>query len=99
MSLNTLLSINGLSQSSVIFPGQSLTVGQSDGRTVSAGYTPSKTTATSTSTSGTYTVQAGDTLYGISRKAGVSVDQLLTVNGLSTSSVIRPGQLFFLSYL
>ena len=36
MSLNTLLSINGLSQSSIIFPGQSLTVGQSDGRTVSA---------------------------------------------------------------
>ena len=44
------------------------------------------------STGGQYTVQAGDTLYGISRKAGVTVDQLLTVNGLSTSSVIRPGQ-------
>ena len=92
MSLNTLLSINGLSQSSVIFPGQSLTVGQSDGRTVSAGYTPSKTTATSTSTSGTYTVQAGDTLYSIARRSGMSLNTLLSINGLSQSSVIRPGQ-------
>ena len=88
MSLNTLLSINGLSQSSIIFPGQSLTVGQSDGRTVSAGYTPSKTT----STSGTYTVQAGDTLYSIARRSGVSLNTLLSINGLSQSSVIRPGQ-------
>ena len=92
MSLNTLLSINGLSQSSVIFPGQSLTVGQSDGRTVSAGYTPSKTTATSTSTSGTYTVQAGDTLYSIARRSGINLNTLLSINGLSQSSVIRPGQ-------
>ena len=92
MSLNTLLSINGLSQSSIIFPGQSLTVGQSDGRTVSAGYTPSKTTATSTSTSGTYTVQAGDTLYSIARRSGMSLNTLLSINGLSQSSVIRPGQ-------
>ena len=92
VSLNTLLSINGLSQSSIIFPGQSLTVGQSDGRTVSAGYTPSKTTATSTSTSGTYTVQAGDTLYSIARRSGVSLNTLLSINGLSQSSVIRPGQ-------
>ena len=92
MSLNTLLSINGLSQSSVIFPGQSLTVAQSDGRTVSAGYTPSKTAATSTSTSGTYTVQAGDTLYSIARRSGMSLNSLLTLNGLSQSSVIYPGQ-------
>ncbi|WP_239681728.1 LysM peptidoglycan-binding domain-containing protein [Streptococcus sp. 263_SSPC] len=92
MNLNTLLSINGLSQSSVIFPGQSLTVGQSDGRTVSAGYTPSKTTATSTSTSGTYTVQAGDTLYSIARRSGVSLNTLLSINGLSQSSIIFPGQ-------
>ena len=88
VSLNTLLSINGLSQSSIIFPGQSLTVGQSDGRTVSAGYMPSKTT----STSGTYTVQAGDTLYSIARRSGVSLNTLLSINGLSQSSVIRPGQ-------
>ena len=92
VSLNTLLSINGLSQSSIIFPGQSLTVGQSDGRTVSAGYTPSKTTATSTSTSGTYTVQAGDTLYSIARRSGVSLNTLLSINGLSQSSIIFPGQ-------
>ena len=97
MSLSTLLSINGLSQSSIIFPGQSLTVAQSDGRTVSAGYTPSKTAATSTSTSGTYTVQAGDTLYSIARRSGMSLNTLLSINGLSQSSVIRPGQTLSLS--
>ena len=67
MSLNTLLSINGLSQSSVIFPGQSLTVDQSDGRTVSAGYTPSKTTATSRSTSEHIQFKPVILLYSIAR--------------------------------
>ncbi len=39
-----------------------------------------------------YTVQTGDTLSRIARKHDVKLSQLLQANGLSLSSVIRPGQ-------
>ncbi len=41
--------------------------------------------------SGTYTVASGDTLTGIARRSGVSVDAITRANGLSSSS-IRIGQ-------
>ena len=44
------------------------------------------------SVAGTYTVQAGDYLYGIAGRSGVSIDALLTANTLSLESVIVPGQ-------
>lgn len=40
---------------------------------------------------GSYTVVAGDTLYGISRRSGVSVERIKEANGLSDGS-IRVGQ-------
>lgn len=87
MNLSSLLSLNGLSQSSMIYPGQRLTLSQSEGTSV--GYRP---TASSTSSKGNYTIQAGDTLYSISRRFGISLSTLLANNGLSASSLIRPGQ-------
>ena len=87
MNLSSLLSLNGLSQSSTIYPGQRLTLSQFEG--TSAGYRP---TASSTSSTGNYTIQAGDTLYSISRRFGMSLSTLLVNNGLSASSLIRPGQ-------
>ena len=92
MSLNSLLTLNGLSQSSVIYPGQSLTISQSDSRVATKSSYTAKPLASGVSTSGTYTVQAGDTLYSIARRSGMSLNTLLSINGLSQSSVIRPGQ-------
>ncbi|MBN2431670.1 MAG: LysM peptidoglycan-binding domain-containing protein [Acidobacteria bacterium] len=43
-------------------------------------------------TAGSYTVLRGDTLWGISRKLGASLDQLLASNGLSRQSRIYAGQ-------
>ena len=40
----------------------------------------------------TYTVARGDTLWGISRKHGVSVNELSQWNGLSSGSSLKPGQ-------
>ena len=92
MSLNSLLTLNGLSQSSIIYPGQSLTVSQSEGNFSTPVSTKTNTASSVVSTSGTYTVKAGDTLYSIARRSGVSLSSLLSLNGLSQSSVIRPGQ-------
>ena len=97
MSLNSLLTLNGLSQSSVIYPGQSLTISQSDSRVATKSSYTAKPLASGVSTSGTYTVQAGDTLYGIARRSGMSLNTLLSLNGLSQSSVIHPGQTLKLS--
>ena len=39
-----------------------------------------------------YTVRSGDSLWGISRRYGMSVNELARVNGISTKSTLRPGQ-------
>ena len=52
-------------------------------------YTPPATTTSSSG--GSHTVGAGDTLWGLSRKYGVSVDAIRQANGLS-SDVIVTGQ-------
>lgn len=50
-----------------------------------------KSSSGSTPSGGTYTVQAGDTLWGISQKYGVTVSQIKEANGL-TSDTIYVGQ-------
>ncbi|WP_226532860.1 LysM peptidoglycan-binding domain-containing protein [Microbacterium paraoxydans] len=77
------LSWNGLSWRSVIYPGQALTLQASAAPVVAP--TP---TATSTS----HQVAAGDTVYAIARKYGTTVDAVLAANGLTRASVIYPGQ-------
>lgn len=51
--------------------------------------TPTKPSA-STSTSGTHTIKKGETLYSISRKYNMAVDELMKINGLK-NHVIHPG--------
>jgi membrane-bound lytic murein transglycosylase D len=38
-----------------------------------------------------YTVRAGDTLYGIARRANLAMERLLQINGLTNASVLKPG--------
>lgn len=40
----------------------------------------------------TYTVVAGDTLYAIARKLGVTVDAIVAANNIANPSLIKPGQ-------
>ncbi|HJF14863.1 MAG TPA: LysM peptidoglycan-binding domain-containing protein [Enteractinococcus helveticum] len=87
VSLSTLLNANGLSRSSIIYPGQQLKLSGSASNSSSS----TKSTSSSRSSS-SYTVKAGDTLSSIAARNGVSLSTILKANGLSLSSTIFPGQ-------
>ena len=102
LSVSQLKSMNQLS-SDLIYPGQKLVV--KSGTTSTATTTPSQSTVTnqvtnptttpvsrpSTNTQASYTVKAGDSLWAIATKHGLSVSQLKSLNQLS-SDMIYPGQ-------
>jgi LysM repeat protein len=78
----SVLALNGLGWKTMIFPGQELRLGKS---TASAGSTVSTSTQR-------HTVVAGDTISAIAARYGVATTTVLSVNGLSSSSLIFPGQ-------
>jgi LysM repeat protein len=86
VSLSALLGVNGFTASSLIVPGQSITL--------PAGATAPAAPAAPAAppTGGSYAVRAGDSLGGIARRHGVSLSALLGVNGFTASSLIVPGQ-------
>ncbi|MDQ1544525.1 MAG: hypothetical protein QOK08_2163 [Actinomycetota bacterium] len=101
LSTASLLTLNGLTSKSLIFPGQVLKL---TGTAVASTPAPAPTTpvaappatsapTTSTSTSSTkYTIKSGDTLTSIAKKYGVTVTAILQANGLSSSSIIYAGR-------
>ena len=93
ISLTTLLSINGLSETSTIRPGQQLVVSGSAKATTS---TTNATTVSYSTGASTHTVQAGDTLFRIAKNNGLTLSELRALNGL-TSNTIRVGQVLKVS--
>ncbi|AUI52271.1 LysM peptidoglycan-binding domain-containing protein [Arthrobacter crystallopoietes] len=88
MGLSKILSLNGLKATSTIYPGQKIKVSGSAGTVKTA-----KVSSTTASSSGSsYTVKAGDTLYGIAIKHNITLSKLLQSSGLKSTSVIYPGQ-------
>lgn len=79
---NALARLNGIETSSLIFPGQKLKVSGSTAATASSAAAPVRT----------HTVVSGDTYYKISRKYGVSVDQLVAANPGVNHKALRLGQ-------
>jgi N-acetylmuramoyl-L-alanine amidase len=84
LSTASVLALNGLSWSTLIFPGQELKLGDA---TAVAPAEPAPVTP-----SGRYTIVAGDTVSGIADRFGVSTFSVLAANGLGVSSIIYPGQ-------
>ncbi|WP_246262825.1 lytic transglycosylase domain-containing protein [Arthrobacter mobilis] len=88
ITLAKLLSANGLKATSTIYPGQKIRLtGAAKSSPAAAG-----STARITRTSGSYTVQAGDTLSGIAARPGTTLARLLSANRLKATSTIYPGQ-------
>ena len=102
ISMDELRSLNHI-QNNFIYPGQVLKIrliSSSNGTTtVPTPTTPSipsqnqstNTGSNQTASVGNYTVKAGDSLWSIANKHGLSVAQLKSMNGLS-SDMIYPGQ-------
>jgi LysM repeat protein len=98
VSLNSLLRSSGLKASSIIYPGQRISVsggsgnsGHSTVRTVSS--TSTSTSSHSPSSAGSsYSIKAGDTLSGIAAKHGTTVSALCKANHLGANSVIYVGK-------
>lgn len=98
VSLNSLLRSSGLKASSIIYPGQRISVsggsggsGRSTVRTVSS--TSTSTASRSPSPAGSsYSIKAGDTLSGIAAKHGTTVSALCKANHLGANSVIYVGK-------
>lgn len=85
LSTASVLALNGLGWTSLIFPGQELML------SASGPVAPVQVAAEPTA-SGRYTIVAGDTISGIADRFGVSILSVLTANGLGWSSLIYPGQ-------
>jgi LysM repeat protein len=85
LSTASVLALNGLSWSSMIFPGQTLTLTKG---TVE----PLPSVSHTKTTNGQYTIAAGDTVSGIASKFGISTISVMSANGLGWSSIIYPGQ-------
>lgn len=91
MTVNALVTLNGIKDANLIYPGQSLRVADSgQGSAVSQ-------KATNTTTTSTYTVRYGDTLSAIASRYGTSTSALAILNGISNPNWIYPGQVLKLS--
>ena len=91
MTVNALVTLNGIKNANLIYPGQTLRVADSgQGSAVSQ-------KATTTTTAGSYTVRYGDTLSGIASRYGTSTSALASLNGISNPNWIYPGQVLKLS--
>jgi len=90
LSTASVLTLNGLSWKSLIFPGQVLKLKKptSTKTTPAAPSSPATTSSSST----TYTVKSGDTISAIARKFGLAVQKVLDANALTWSSIVYPGQ-------
>lgn len=88
VSTTSVLALNGLGWKSLIFPGQTLKLG---------GATASAPASTVGQRPATYTIKRGDTISGIAARYGLSTQALLTLNKLTRSSIIYPGQVIRLT--
>jgi LysM repeat protein len=91
LSTASVLALNGLSWSSLIFPRQVLRLTAPRAVSAPPASTGSATTLASSVTTH-YTIVRGDTVTSIARKFGVTIQAILTANDLLASSIIYAGR-------
>ncbi len=87
LSTASVLAMNGLGLSTLIFPGQILTL-----TTEAAPIAAVPAAPPVASEIARYTIQSGDTISGIAAATGLTTAAILSANGLDRSSIIFPGQ-------
>jgi LysM repeat protein len=97
VSIQDILSANGLSWTSVIYAGRTLTIPGTSAPAIQpvAVVTPVAAAPVKVAPAAggqTYTIASGDTISGIAAKFGVSVQSVLSANGLNLSSIIFSGR-------
>ncbi|KRN07388.1 hypothetical protein FD15_GL002335 [Liquorilactobacillus sucicola DSM 21376 = JCM 15457] len=93
-SVNSLASLNDISNANYLYVGQKLTVTETGGNSSSSSVTVAAKTNSpaSTTNNGAYKVKAGDTLSSIAREFGTSAIELASLNKLSNANYLYVGQ-------
>jgi len=94
VSLKRLMQANGLTDPSKLAIGQSLVI---PGGRQGGGGSSSSSSSRGSSRGGTITVRDGDTLSGIADRAGISVNRLMRLNGISDPDKLSLGQTLVVS--
>ena len=94
VSLKRLMQANGLTDPSKLAIGQSLVI---PGGRQGGGGSSSSSSSRGSSRGGTITVRDGDTLSGIADRAGISVNRLMRLNGISDPDKLSIGQTLVVS--
>lgn len=89
----TLVSLNNLSNPDVLFVGQEIVVPGGSGGSQVTTHT-SKTTRSPIKKGGEYTIQKGDTLSGIAVAAGVSINDLRSLNDIKDNQIFAGETLY-----
>ncbi|HTP22495.1 MAG TPA: LysM peptidoglycan-binding domain-containing protein [Solirubrobacteraceae bacterium] len=103
LSVAALAAANGLSPDTQLLAGSTIqippqgTSAVAPSSTEEIGETTSTAVPASTSTSGAYVVQPGDTLSAIAARAGLSVDSLAEANGLNPNAFLLVGTVLHLA--
>ncbi len=85
VGMDALMALNGIADADALVVGQRLTLPEQDDGIADL-------PAPAAATAGTYTVQAGDSLSQIAKDFGVTLDALLTANGIGDADRVIVGQ-------
>lgn len=86
VTVSHIVEMNDIQNPNLIYPGEKLRITESTNATLNP-----------VIQNNYYTVQRGDTLSGIARRYGVTVQYLVNLNGVSNPNLIYPGQLIKVS--
>ena len=85
VTVNHIVEINDIQNANLIYPGEKIRITESRSNQLNEMGDPNLDV--------TYVVRKGDTLWGISRKFGVSVDYLVAKNGIRDRNLIYVGEI------